>query len=391
MTDRIKDSQSVGAFSLLGGPLYRLGCWSGLVRGGTNTLPLGVVLGASLWLVLVLLALVEGQLHRVFTFEVIAGHVRLLLVIPLFFFCEREFGARAATLVSTLMRSGVVAPGGIPALELETARTTRWKDAWLPEVLCFVAAVLVSPLGFQLGLSGGTATWDPRGAPGGVTLMALWYWGVCLTLFRFLILRWLWRLGLWLFFLCRVSRLELHLVPTHPDGAAGLGYLEVVQIHLAPLVMSISAVEAASFAEEIQRGTMTLEAVYPLFATILAIDVLLFVGPLFLFAPMLWNCKVKGLSDYMEFASDYVGRFDDKWLKANPPPSEPLLGTSDIQSLADMANSVNLVRNMRWVPVSLELAKSYAAAALVPFLPLLLLKYPIAELAKTLIQKAIGL
>ena len=54
-------------FSLLGGPLHRLGYRLGLVCGGTDTVALGLVLGAFPWLVLVALALVEGLGHALFS------------------------------------------------------------------------------------------------------------------------------------------------------------------------------------------------------------------------------------------------------------------------------------------------------------------------------------
>jgi hypothetical protein len=218
-----------------------------------------------------------------------------------------------------------------------------------------------------------------------------WYWMACLTLFRFLMFRWLWRLGLWAYFLWRVARLELDLLPTHPDGVAGLGYLEVVHTHFTPLVLALSAIQAASLAEGIAAGTTALAAVYPAFALVLIVDALLFVGPLFLFASKLWACKVKGLSDYMEFAESYVRGFDRKWLGPGAAPAEPLLGTPDLQSLADLSNSINVVRNMRWVPVNTDLAVNLALAALLPGLPLLLFKYPLAELAQKFFASLIGL
>jgi hypothetical protein len=75
-------------FSLLGGPLHRLGRRVGLVRGGTNTVALGLALGLVLWTVLVALAFFEGVSQQLFSLSVIGGHVRLLVVIPLFFICE---------------------------------------------------------------------------------------------------------------------------------------------------------------------------------------------------------------------------------------------------------------------------------------------------------------
>jgi len=81
----MEEREGLKDFSLLGGPLHRLGCRLGLVRGGTNTVALGLALGALLWTVLVALALIEGVGHRLFSLSVIGAHVRLLVVIPLFF------------------------------------------------------------------------------------------------------------------------------------------------------------------------------------------------------------------------------------------------------------------------------------------------------------------
>jgi hypothetical protein len=215
-----------------------------------------------------------------------------------------------------------------------------------------------------------------------MALTGLWYWFVCLTLFRFLLFRWLWRLGLWSFFLWRVTKLELHLVPTNPDGAGGLGFLETVHMHFTPLVLTISVVLSGSFAEEIYTGTMTFDAIYPGLALILVIDAVLFLGPLFIVAPKLWTCRIKGLRDYGRLAARYVSGFDKKWLSANAPPDKPLLGTPDIQSLADLANSISIVRNMRAVPIGTRLLRNMVIAALLPMLPLLLFKFPVADLAK---------
>jgi len=378
-------------FSLLGGPLHRLGCRLGLVRGGTNTVALGLALGALLWTILVALAFIEGVGHRLFSLSVIGAHVRLLVVIPLFFLCESWLDPRLTTFVSMIVRSGVVARNALPALESDIARTARWKDSWLAELICALAAVLLSVIGPQLHLSGATAAYDPSRAVGGATVAGMWYGIVCLTLFRFLVARWILRLGLWSYFLWGVAKLELHLVPTHPDGAAGLGYLEVVHIHFTPLVLALSATQAAAFAEEISAGTMTFEAIYPALALALFVDAALFLGPLLIFTPKLWACRVKGLSDYMKFAESYVTAFDRKWLGGDPAAGESLLGTPDLQSLADLGNSVNVVRNMRLVPVSLRMLTEFAIAALLPALPLLLLKYPIAELTRRFFSRLTGL
>jgi hypothetical protein len=359
----------------------------GLVRRKTNTIKLGLALAVFMWTVLVALAFVGGVADQLFSLSLIGAHVRLLAVVPLFFLCETAFDPRLTELVRSLVQSGVVPKSEVSALESEITRTNRWNDSWLPEAMCLVAAALLSFLASHLHLYGATAALTPSRAVSEVTLAGQWYWIVCLTVFRFLLFRWFWRLCLWSFFLWRMSRLQLHLVPTHPDGVAGLEYLEVVHTQFAPLALAISVLESASFAEEISAGTMTFESMFPGLAIILIVDASLFLAPLCIFAPKLWACRLKGLRDYMELAAHYVSDFDKKWLGADALPAEPLLGTPDLQSLADLSNSVNIVRNMRIAPIGLRLLANLAIAALLPLLPLLLFKYPAFELAEKFLKK----
>jgi hypothetical protein len=212
----------------------------------------------------------------------------------------------------------------------------------------------------------------------------------CITLFRFLLLRWLWRLALWCLFLWRVSRLKLRLVPTHPDRAGGLGYLELVHTEFTPLIFAISAAQSASLAQDITAGRIAFDAIYPGVALVLIADAVLFLGPLFIFSRQLWNCRVTGMSDYNAFAERYVDEFDRKWLGAGPTPKEPLLGTADIQSLADMSTSIDIIRDMRTAPASLNLLIYMAVAALLPLLPLALFKYPLVELLEKFFERLAG-
>ena len=172
---------------------------------------------------------------------------------------------------------------------------------------------------------------------------------------------------------------------------AGLGYLEVVQEHFTVLALAFSAVLAASFAEGIATATLAIEALYSLIPTVLLLVALLFIGPLFLFSLKLWACRVNGWNDYMGLASGYVEAFGRKWLRGENPSGEPLLGTPDLQSLADLTNSVNAVREMRWAPISRRLVLCFSAAALLPLLPLALFKYPLSEVAARVFQIITGL
>ena len=84
------------------------------------------------------------------------------------------------------------------------------------------------------------------------------------------------------------------------------------------------------------------------------------------------RAKRKGLADYGLLAQRYVEGFEQKWVVRDPQPPEDLLGTGDIQSLADLGNSYALVREMRSIPFGTEDIVRLAAVTAAPLVPLLL-------------------
>ena len=233
-------------FSLLGGPLHRLGARLGLVRGGTNTVALGLALGWVPWLFLVLLALAEGGATKIFTLPVVAVHARLLLAVPLLFVAETALDAKFREFVTLLVRSGVAGQRALPELEAAAARLQRWKDSWLPDAASLLAAAALSLLWARIRLSGQGAH-ETSQELAAMPLAAAWYWFVCLPLFRFLMVRWGWRLAFWWVLLRRLSRMDLELAPAHPDGVGGLGYLEIVHTRFAALALAISTYRLGDF------------------------------------------------------------------------------------------------------------------------------------------------
>ena len=77
--------------------------------------------------------------------------------------------------------------------------------------------------------------------------------------------------------------------------------------------------------------------------------------------------------------------FDGKWLRGGAPADEPLLGSGDLQSLADLGNSFEIVRTMHIAPFTKETILQLAAATVAPVVPLLLTMMPLEELLKKLL------
>ena len=93
---------------------------------------------------------------------------------------------------------------------------------------------------------------------------------------------------------------------------------------------------------------------------------------------------MKGNREYGTLAQRYVREFDAKWLRGGAPADEPLMGSGDIQSLADLGNSLQSVQSMRIFPVTKDAVLQLAMATVVPLAPLLLTMMPLEELLKKL-------
>lgn len=343
-------------------------------------------MSVGLWLVIVALGAMEGVTDRMFNLSIVGAHARLLLVIPLFFICESWVAPRMAAFVGTIVRTGVVPSAEEPSLNAAVVRAGRLTDWWAPEVLCLLVAVAMEVAGTKLQKYGATDVYDSSRTG----LATFVYFRVGVTVFRFLLFRWAWKLVVWGWFLWRVSRLNLRLIPGHPDRAGGLGPIEGVHERFTPLVAAISVLESASLAESISTGTLAVTAIYPWLTMVLLLDAALFLGPMLVFTDKLWAGRTKGVGLYNRLASRYVTEFEAKWTTNTAPDAESLVGTADIQSLADLANAFGVVKGMRWITVGPRLLTMMTTAATVPLMPLLLFKYPVTELAHKFFSRLVG-
>ncbi len=108
--------------------------------------------------------------------------------------------------------------------------------------------------------------------------------------------------------------------------------------------------------------------------------------PLLMFTRKLARAKRRGLGEYGQLAQDYVDEFEQKWVNRDPAENDELLGSGDIQSLADLGNSYAIVGEMRFVPVRLTDVTRLAAATAAPFVPLLLTVFSLEELVMRLVK-----
>lgn len=116
---------------------------------------------------------------------------------------------------------------------------------------------------------------------------------------------------------------------------------------------------------------------------------LIVIGPLLVFSPSLMQARRTGLRDYGVLASLYVDEFDSKWVRGGVA-EERLIGSSDIQSLADLANSYQVIRDIRSFPFDKETVLQVIFFVLIPILPLILTMIPLEELIKKMVGAVFG-
>jgi hypothetical protein len=384
-------------FSLVeGGPFYRAAVALGLVRTALGLLGPGAVLAVVTWVPLLVLSAIEGVAAdgnvTVPFLKSVSAHARFLVAIPLLFAAEAWVDPRLRHVIQQIVGSGLIRPADRPAFATAVRTTTTLRDSVLVEVAILGLVVGLGVAGVRVDLAGEISTWRTVGAgPGApLTLAGWWYTAVGLPIFQFLLGRWCWRLLVWWVLLWRLSRLDLQLIPTHPDLAGGLGHLGVAQSHFGTVSFAASAVWAAAFAEDIHFGGTDLQALRLPVLGIVLLNLALFVAPLMLFGPQLLAVKRRGLREYGVLAAGYTRAFDAKWIRGGGPPDEPILGTGDLQSLADLASSFEIIRRMRVVPFGWALVVSIVAATLAPMLPLLLLAFPLDELILKLLKLLLG-
>ena len=372
-------------FSLvLGGPLFQL-LRKAHLEGGTLELLHRRIIASILlaWVPLFILsrfASPMGSVARISFLRDIEVHTRFLVALPVLIAAELLVNARIRLSVRRFLEWRVVLPEDVPVFHKAIESAIKIRNS-VPVELALVAIVYTFGLwGWSGRAELGLATWYALpGSRWNLTPAGYWYVFVSLPVFQFILLRWYMRFLIWFRFLWQVNRIELNLVPTHPDHCGGLSFVGKSSYAYTPILFAQGAIVAGIVADRILYNGDSLESFKFQIGAFIFFFVVAVLAPLFMFTPRMARVRRKGLAEYGLLAQRYVERFDQKWVHGKPP-SDELLGTGDIQSLADLGNSYQLVREMRVVPFNLQDASRLALAAAIPLSPLLLTIFSLEEL-----------
>jgi hypothetical protein len=386
----LEDAQN---FSLvLGGPLFQLLRRIHLSDDALLLLRQRIIaISLFAWLPLLVLSALEGHLLGgtltvpfLLDMEV---HIRFLVAVPLLIVAELVVHQRLHPIAQAFLERNLIPDAAMSRFDAAITSAFRLRNSVLAEALLILFVYLVGVLVVWRHYTAlDAATWytTPSTVGSELSLAGIWYGYVSLPLFQFLLIRWYFRLFIWTQFLWRISRIELSLIPTHPDHVGGLGFLSGTAHAFTVLLVAHGALVAAQLADRIILLGASLTDFKIEIGVMVGFLLCVVFAPLLVFAPRLAQAKRKGLREYGTLAERYVREFDVKWLRGGAPSDEPFVGSADIQSLADLSNSYEVVQSMRVVPISRDAILRLGAAVLVPIVPLALTMMSLEDLVKQL-------
>ena len=350
---------------------------------------------AITWLPLFLLSLSDGKAFDGARIPFVLDlnlQTRFIVALPMLVAAEPLVHRWMRTIVRQFVDRGIVVRGELSRFDAIIDSTIRMRNSVPVEVALFLISSVTSFFIRRDQWAARPGMWYLELAPNGqehLTAAGWWYSLVSLNVFRFVILRWYYRLVIWFSFLWRTSRLALHLNPLHPDQAGGLGFLARSLTALSPVFVAQTITIAGEIGGRVFQDDIKIDRFIPDIIGFPIVFTLLAAAPLAFFSSALIRAGFHGALEYGELASHYVDQFRQTWMGNRKTPSGPLLGTADIQSLADLANSFEVVRGIQILPVGFRSVLALVAATALPFLPLALSVLPLPELIRRVIERAL--
>jgi len=384
-----------GNFSLVsGGPLYQLWQRTGLTGDAMQWAHRRVLVAVLVtWVPLLLLSMVDG---RAWSGDVVLPflkdvdtHVRLLIAVPLLILAERWAHRELPPILRCFVDRGLFSAEDRPRFDAAVASAIRLRNSVAAELLLVVLVYGVGMLIIrrtQVALD--MDTWYASAEAGRLRLTYAGWWGalVAQPVVQFLCMRWFFRFFVWGRFLWQVSRIPMNLEPAHPDCSAGLHFLSLFERACRMVMLALGATLSGTIANKIlYTGASLLEFEVEIIGMVALLIFMVF-GPMLVFTPRLLEVKYYAIAEYGRLGQIYAREFDRKWIHGERPAGEPLLGSADIQSLADLRNSYLVVKDMRWTPFDLWDVVTLAVFTLIPLVPLLLTTFSVEELLDRLLR-----
>lgn len=336
---------------------------------------------ALAWLPLVVWAFATGRVFECETGEPLlrhyGTHARYLIALPAMIFGERVAQSVMKRLLPRFVTSGCVPEEKIPAFRDIITSMVRLRNSTLPWI--GIAGVIllwifVPETGHRL------EELDWARSEGHLGFGGWWFLFVSRPVFQIFLFAWLWRIGLFGLLLKRVAGLGLDFVPTHPDRLAGLGFVAGFPVLLGPFAFALSCILASKWAHDIVWHGAHVQDFKLLAGLFLAVLLLVCLGPLAVFMPLLKKAKRKALAEYGNLIARHGRLVRSQWIDGQPPADRSLLEAPELGPACDIGALYDSIRAMGTLPVTKTSVLAIAVPAALPLLIGASIEIPVMEL-----------
>ncbi len=325
-----------------------------------------------------------GKITGIPFLEDISMYTRFLFVVPVFILLEQIIDKAYVEYLQTTRK--LISTEDTNKFEKLIEQFGRFTNSFLPEIFILVSIyALVIFRWDNLHVFESGRSYLVSVSSGKLTLTGWYFMLFSFPIYQLLVFRWIWRILIWLYSVIRFSCFSFNLEAMHADQMGGLAYLNLFPFFLSFLLAAFSSMYSSMLAIGIIfEGDLLTNHVYDIIVYVLVLSFLLYL-PLFSYMPTLLRIKNKGIHQFGRLISKHNKDYMEKWIYQNKG-EEPILGTMDNSSLADINGSYASISSMKLVPIDLRMVLMSIGLILGPFLPLIFTVYSPAELFRTLLQ-----
>jgi hypothetical protein len=370
-----------------GGPFYRAQQAASLIRPNewnhSGRLTLAIAIG---WLPLILITALFNPSGLVSLLKDYRVYSRMLIAVPVLLIGQLLMESRFRMIVRHIAEADLLGTTDWARMENVIGILKRLRDSVFPEAIILVLLVVHTLTSFQNLVD--ATPWLAYGVQPNLHLTpAGWYaLLVSTTMFQFLLGLGLWKWLLWAIFAFKLSRLDLRLVPTHPDGHGGLGFLGLTPMAFAPVSFAAATVIGGSWRHEIlHQGANLMSFKLPAIVLVGIIASVAF-GPLAFFVPRLAALRRQGMLEYGTLGQIHSIDFHEKWIRQRAGHEAEFLVAPESSTLADYGQSYERLERMKPFPADRGTFIALGLSLALPMLPAILAVIPLVVVLKSLLQ-----
>jgi hypothetical protein len=346
------------------------------------------------WLPIMVWAVLNDRLVHATTGEPLLRHfgihVRCLVAIPLFILAEAMAAGVLGKIVGQFRANDIISDEQQVAFADMLSGVARLRDSTLPWV-GVIGLSLAWILGSPVASDAHELSWAAKGTEFGFG--GWWFLYVAKPVFVVLLLGWFWRIGLVILLFQRIAKMELSLVPSHPDRCGGLGFLKKLPMALFLVTFAVSAIIASRWMHDVLYHGQTLMALKAPFAVFVVVWGVMMLSPLILFAPRLAAMKSAALLSYGRLIGTHGRLVHQRWILGQNGSSlsaaGDILEAPELGPVTDISAIYDAVAKVTPLPIGKSSIMMVLLPIIIPMLFVISQQIPLRDLLLKLLQTVV--